>query len=58
MFGNTDPDYTDVLADSPESEEYRHLPFRSPAALEAFDYGRRLARRAPRGTAPISSASS
>ena len=44
MFGNTDPDYTDVLADSPESEKYRNLPFRSPAALEAYEYGRRLAR--------------
>lgn len=43
MIANTDPDYTDVLADSPESEEYRDLPFRSPAALEVFEYGFRLA---------------
>ncbi len=50
MFGNTDPDYTDVLADSPESEQYRHLPFRSPAAQEAFDYGRRLAQERRGGT--------
>lgn len=45
MIGNTDPDYADVLLDSPESNKYRHLPFRSPAALEVFEYGRELARQ-------------
>ncbi len=56
MFGNTDPDYTDVLADSPESEPYRNLPFRSPAVTEAFEYGRRLAdeRRGGKGTDLVS----
>jgi cytochrome P450 len=43
MIGNTDPELTDVLHDSPESERYRLLPFRSPAALELFEYGHRLA---------------
>jgi cytochrome P450 len=43
MIGNTDPEMTDVLHDSPESERYRLLPFRSPAALELFEYGHRLA---------------
>jgi cytochrome P450 len=43
MVGNTDPDYADVLADSEESEEFRLLPFRSPAALEVFEYGFELA---------------
>ena len=43
MVGNTDPDYADVLADSQESEEFRLLPFRSPAALEVFEYGFELA---------------
>jgi cytochrome P450 len=43
MVGNTDPEHTDVLADSAESEKYRLLPFRSPAAQEVFDYGRELA---------------
>jgi cytochrome P450 len=50
MIGNTDPELADVLHDSPESEQYRMLPFRSPAALELFEYGHRLAaarRRAP-----------
>ncbi len=56
MFGNTDPDYTAVLADSPDSEPYRNLPFRSPAAIEAFEYGRRLAdeRRGGKGTDLVS----
>ena len=43
MVGNTDPEHADVLADSEESEKYRLLPFRSPAAQEVFDYGRELA---------------
>jgi cytochrome P450 len=43
MIGNTDPELADVLHDSPESDRYRMLPFRSPAALELFDYGHRLA---------------
>lgn len=43
MVGNQDPEHADVLADSPESELYRDLPFRSPAALEVFKYGYELA---------------
>lgn len=43
MVGNTDPEHADVLAHSDESEAYRLLPFRSPAALEVFEYGRALA---------------
>jgi cytochrome P450 len=43
MIGNTDPELADVLHDSPESERYRMLPFRSPAALELFEYGHGLA---------------
>lgn len=42
MVGNTDPEHADVLLGSAESEEYRLLPFRSPAALEVFEYGRNL----------------
>jgi cytochrome P450 len=49
MIGNTDPEHADVLLDSEESEKYRLLPFRSPAALEVFDYGFELARQR-RGT--------
>ncbi len=56
MVGNTDPEHADVLADSDESAEYRLLPFRSPAALEVFEYGRALAeeRRGTNGTDLVS----
>jgi cytochrome P450 len=44
MLGNTDPDlageYTFGEADL---SDYAHLPFSSPAALEMFEYGHRLA---------------
>ncbi len=42
LIGNTDPELADVLLDSPESEKYRLLPFRSPAAAELFQYGHDL----------------
>jgi cytochrome P450 len=56
IIGNTDPDYADVLLHSEESERYRDLPFRSPAALEVFAYGRELAaeRRGGVGTDLVS----
>ena len=43
IVGATDPDYARVLIDSPEAEKYAHLPFRSPASIEIFEYGRKLA---------------
>jgi len=45
IIGNTDPDYADVLLGDAESDRYKHLPFRSPASLEVFEYGRELARQ-------------
>jgi len=56
MIGNSDPDYADVLLHSEESEKYRLLPFRSPAALEVFEYGFELAakRRGGDGTDLVS----
>ena len=42
MVGNTDPEHTDVLIGSADSEAYRHVPFRSPAALEVYEYGKHL----------------
>jgi cytochrome P450 len=45
IVGNTDPEHADVLLDSPESEKYRMLPFRSPAALEVWAYGDELAKQ-------------
>jgi len=43
MVGNTDPEHADVLIGSADSDEYRHVPFRSPAAIEVYEYGRHLA---------------
>ena len=43
IIGNTDPEYATVLVNTAESEKYKHLPFRSPASIEVFEYGRQLA---------------
>jgi cytochrome P450 len=40
LLGNADPEY----AVEPD-EAHRHLPFSSPAALEMFEFGRRLAKQ-------------
>jgi cytochrome P450 len=51
MIANTDPEFAEVLLDSPESEAYRLIPFRSPAALELFEYAHAIAaerRKSPR----------
>lgn len=42
FVGNTDPDFAKVRADTPESDQYRHLPFRSPTVQEVWDYGNDL----------------
>lgn len=42
LVANTDPDFTEHRIDSPESEEFAHLPFRSPTVQEVWDYGRKL----------------
>lgn len=56
MVGNSDPEHADVLATSPESEAFKDLPFRSPAALEVFKYGYELAwsRKGGNGTDLVS----
>ncbi|MGN6722137.1 MAG: cytochrome P450 [Marmoricola sp.] len=43
IIGFSDPEYAHVLISDPESEKYKHLPFRSPVSQEVFDYGRKLA---------------
>jgi len=45
LISNTDPEYTDFVIDKVDTEEYRHLPFRSPAALDLFDYANDLLKR-------------
>ena len=50
MISNADPEYTPVIIDKVDTEEYRLLPFRSPAALEVFRYAEDIAmerRRSP-----------
>ncbi|MFM5951209.1 MAG: cytochrome P450, partial [Micrococcales bacterium] len=44
MVGFDDPEHADILISDPESEKYRLVPFKSPAALEVFEYGDALAR--------------
>ncbi len=44
MVGFDDPEHADMLMTDPESEKYRLVPFKSPAALEVFAYGDALAR--------------
>ncbi len=54
LVGHTDPELADVMLGSEESEEFRLVPFRSPAALEVFEYGRTLqAERRARPTGDI-----
>jgi cytochrome P450 len=52
MLGNTDPDLAgEYTFGQTDLSEYANLPFSSPAALEMFEYGHRLAderRRTPR----------
>jgi cytochrome P450 len=44
MIGFDDPEHADILISDPDSEKYRLVPFRSPAALELFAYGDALAK--------------
>jgi cytochrome P450 len=51
LISNSDPDYTDFVVDKVDTEEYRMLPFRSPAAIELFDYADKLLVRKRNGEA-------
>jgi hypothetical protein len=50
LLGNTDPEFTEHVVDLADTEEFRLLPFRSPAALEIFRYAE--ARAAERRACP------
>jgi cytochrome P450 len=41
MIANQDPELARLVVDKDDTEEYRNLQFRSPAALEVFEYARR-----------------
>ncbi len=49
LISNSDPDYTDFVVDQIDTEAYRLLPFRSPAAVELFDYANDLLGRMRKG---------
>ncbi len=49
LISNADPDYTDFVIDKVDTEVYRLLPFRSPAAIELFDYANSLLDRVDAG---------
>ena len=42
LIANTDPDFTDHVLDKMKTDEYRLMPFNSPAGAELFDYAKRL----------------
>ncbi len=56
LLGNTDPEFTDAVVDLTDTDEYRLVPFRSPAAIEIFAYAQEQAteRRACPGSDIIS----
>jgi cytochrome P450 len=43
MIGSTDPTMSDMSYEHPDSDRYRLLPFRSPAAVELWRYGHGIA---------------
>lgn len=49
LISNSDPDYTDFVIDKVDTEAYRLLPFRSPAAVRLFDYANALLDRMDAG---------
>ncbi|MBX9662059.1 cytochrome P450 [Novosphingobium sp.] len=49
LISNADPDYTDFVVDQLDSDAYRMLPFRSPAAMDLFDYANGLLDRMDAG---------
>lgn len=41
LIGNTDSDFTDYVVDQTDTSDFRLLPFRSPVAIELFEYAQR-----------------
>lgn len=44
LIANTDPEYTDHVLDKDDTDEYRLMPFRSPAGKDLFEYAKKLMR--------------
>ena len=49
LISNSDPEYTDFVVDKVDTDEYRFLPFRSPAAVELFDYANNILKEMRKG---------
>ncbi len=43
LLGNTDPDFTDYPVDLTDTEQFRMVPFRSPASIQIFQYAQEQA---------------
>jgi cytochrome P450 len=43
MIANSDPEFTDHVVDQSDTDEFRLLPFRSPAAREIYRYAEQVA---------------
>jgi cytochrome P450 len=43
LLGNTDPEFTEHPVGLTDTDEFRMLPFRSPAGIELFEYAQRQA---------------
>lgn len=43
LLGNTDPEFTDFPVDLTDTEAFRMVPFRSPAAIEIFQFAQEQA---------------
>ncbi|MEA1903140.1 MAG: cytochrome P450 [Actinomycetota bacterium] len=51
MISNADPEYTPVIIDKDDTDDWRLLPFRAPAAIDVFRYAEEIAlerRREPK----------
>ncbi|MCH9844192.1 MAG: cytochrome P450 [Alphaproteobacteria bacterium] len=42
LISNTDPEYTQHVLDKMQTDDYRMMPFNSPAGAELFDYAKKL----------------
>jgi len=45
LIANTDPEYADYVLDKDDTEEFRLMPFRSPAGAELYKYAEELMRQ-------------
>jgi len=42
LIANTDPEYANVVLDKDNTDEFRYMPFRSPAGAELYRYAKQL----------------